>query len=66
MFYFGYIAFEYPANRLLQRLPVGKFSAGMVIAWGLVLACFAATKNFAGAVAIRFMLGVCESTKPAS
>ena len=61
MFYFGYIAFEYPANRLLQRLPIGKFSASMVIAWGTVLACFAAVKNFSGAVAIRFMLGVTES-----
>lgn len=61
MFYFGYIAFEYPANRLLQRLPIGKFSATMVIAWGLVLACFAGVKNFSGAVAIRFMLGVTES-----
>ena len=61
MFYFGYIAWEYPTNRLLQRLPIGKYSAACVIAWGLVLACFAAVENFSGAVAIRFMLGVCES-----
>lgn len=61
MFYFGYIAWEYPTNRLLQRLPIGKYSAACVIAWGVVLACFAATENFGGAVAIRFMLGVCES-----
>lgn len=61
MFYFGYIAWEYPTNRLLQRLPIGKYSAACVIAWGLTLACFAATENFGGAVAIRFMLGVCES-----
>jgi ACS family allantoate permease-like MFS transporter len=61
MFYFGYIAWEYPTNRLLQRLPIGKYSASCVIAWGVVLSCFAATKNFAGAVAIRFFLGLCES-----
>ena len=61
MFYFGYIAFEYPSNRLLQRLPIGKFSAFMVISWGTVLACFAAVQSFAGAVAIRFLLGVTES-----
>jgi MFS transporter, ACS family, allantoate permease len=61
MFYFGYLAFEYPTNRLLQRLPIGKYSAGMVIAWGTVLACFAAVKDFGGAVAIRFLLGLCES-----
>ncbi|KAG9636468.1 putative MFS allantoate transporter, partial [Aureobasidium melanogenum] len=27
MFYFGYLAWEYPTNRLLQRLPLGKYSA---------------------------------------
>ncbi len=61
MFYFGYIAFEYPTNRLLQVLPIGKYSAACVIAWGTVLACFAGVKDFGGAVAIRFLLGVCES-----
>ncbi|KAK3698798.1 Allantoate permease [Vermiconidia calcicola] len=61
MFYFGYIAWEYPTSRLLQILPVGKYSAACVVAWGGVLACFAATENFAGAVAIRFFLGLCES-----
>lgn len=32
-----------------------------IIMWGLVLSCFAAVKNFAGAVAIRFFLGVFEA-----
>ena len=61
MFYFGYLGWEYPTNRLLQRLPIGKYSAGCVIAWGTVLSCFAAVQTFGGAVAIRFFLGVCES-----
>jgi len=61
MFYFGYIAWEYPTNRLLQRLPIGKYSAACIILWGLVLSCFAAVENFSGAVAIRFMLGVTEA-----
>ncbi|EMC95848.1 hypothetical protein BAUCODRAFT_506279 [Baudoinia panamericana UAMH 10762] len=61
MFYFGYLGWEYPTNRLLQRLPIGKYSACCIIAWGLVLTCFAAVKDFGGAVAIRFMLGVCEA-----
>jgi ACS family allantoate permease-like MFS transporter len=25
MFYFGYIAWEYPTTRLLQKLPLGKY-----------------------------------------
>ncbi len=37
MFYFGYLFWEYPTNRLLQRLPLGKYSAFNVIMWGRVL-----------------------------
>jgi hypothetical protein len=29
--------------------------------WGLILCCFAAVKNYSGAIAIRFMLGVFEA-----
>ncbi|KAF2173980.1 hypothetical protein M409DRAFT_62172 [Zasmidium cellare ATCC 36951] len=61
MFYFGYLAWEYPTNRLLQWLPIGKYSAVCIIIWGAVLACFAAVENFAGAVAIRFFLGLAEA-----
>ncbi|KAJ6087045.1 hypothetical protein N7467_005959 [Penicillium canescens] len=61
LFYFGYIAWEYPTNRLLQRLPLGKYSAACIIIWGLILSCFAAAKNYKGAIAIRFFLGVFEA-----
>ncbi|TKA72236.1 hypothetical protein B0A49_05984 [Cryomyces minteri] len=61
MFYFGYLAWEYPTNRLLQRLPLGKYSAFNIIMWGLVLSCFAAVNSFRGAVAVRFFLGVFEA-----
>jgi len=61
MFYFGYLGWEYPTNLLLQRLPLGKYSAFNIIAWGLILACFAGVKNYAGAIVIRFLLGVFEA-----
>lgn len=61
MFYFGYLAWEWPTNRLLQYLPLGKYSAFNIIMWGLVLSCFAGVKSFGGAVAIRFFLGVFEA-----
>ena len=57
----GYIAWEYPTNRLLQRLPLAKYSSFCIIMWGLVLSCFAAVTNYQGAIAIRFFLGVFES-----
>ena len=50
MFYFGYLAWEYPTNRLLQRLPLAKYSAFNVVMWGTTLACFAGVSNFGGAV----------------
>ena len=52
----GYLWWEYPANRLLQRLPLAEYSAFCMIMWGVVLSCFAAVKNFAGAVTVRFFL----------
>ncbi|KAK4233458.1 putative MFS allantoate transporter [Achaetomium macrosporum] len=61
LFYFGYLAWEYPTARLLQRMPLGKYSAACIIIWGCILCCFAAVKNYSGAIAIRFFLGVFEA-----
>ncbi|PON29927.1 major facilitator superfamily transporter [Trichoderma gamsii] len=61
LFYFGYLGWEFPTNRLLQRLPLAKYSAFNIIMWGLVLALFATTENFGGAVVIRLFLGVFEA-----
>lgn len=57
----GYLAWEYPTSRLLQWLPLGKYSAACIVIWGLVLACFAAVVNYPGAVAIRLFLGIFEA-----
>ncbi|KAI3326224.1 major facilitator superfamily transporter allantoate [Xylariaceae sp. AK1471] len=61
IFYFGYLVWEWPTNRLLQLLPLAKYSALNVILWGLILATTAAVKNFGGALAVRFFLGAAES-----
>ena len=42
-------------------MPLGKYSAFCVIIWGLILSCFAAVKNFAGGMAIRYFLGMFEA-----
>ncbi|KAJ5287006.1 hypothetical protein N7478_002692 [Penicillium angulare] len=61
LFYFGYLAWEYPTNRLLQRLPLGKYSGACILMWGIILSCFAAVGNYSGAIAIRLFLGVFEA-----
>jgi len=32
-----------------------------ITAWGVVLMCIAACKNYAGLLVVRFILGVCEA-----
>lgn len=58
--YIAILAWEYPTNRLIQRLPIGKFLAFNIGAWGAVLACTAACTNFAGLVTVRTLLGIFE------
>ncbi|KAJ5768255.1 hypothetical protein N7533_000838 [Penicillium manginii] len=61
IFYIGWLAWEYPTSRLLQLLPLAKYSAFCVTTWGIILTLFATVSNFQGAVAIRFLLGVFEA-----
>ncbi|GME34470.1 putative transporter [Neofusicoccum parvum] len=60
VFYIGYLVFEYPHNRLMQRFPVARYVAVSVVVWGVVLAATAGTRDFAGIVAVRFFLGALE------
>ncbi|KAJ5818573.1 hypothetical protein N7474_004164 [Penicillium riverlandense] len=61
IFYIGWLVWEYPTSRLLQWLPLAKYSAFCVTTWGVVLAVFATVSNFQGAMAIRFLLGMFEA-----
>ncbi|CAE6341464.1 unnamed protein product [Rhizoctonia solani] len=58
--YIAILVWEFPTNRLLQVLPVAKFLAFNITAWGVVLACTAACKNFTGLVIVRTLLGMFE------
>ncbi|KAI9170604.1 transporter [Paramyrothecium foliicola] len=59
--YIGILCGEYPQNFLLQKLPLGKLLAANVFIWGVVVACSAVTTNWAGLMALRFLLGFFES-----
>ncbi|KAJ3864880.1 major facilitator superfamily domain-containing protein [Lentinula novae-zelandiae] len=58
--YIAILVWEFPTNRLIQRLPVGKYLAFSISAWGAVLACSAACTNFTGLVIVRTLLGIFE------
>lgn len=62
MFYFGYLFFEYPTTIFIQKLPVGKYLAGVCLMWGVIVASTAGCSNFGGLATVRFMLGVAEAT----
>ncbi|ORY25069.1 putative membrane transporter [Naematelia encephala] len=62
IFYLSYLVFEWPQTLGLQRFPPGKWMAGNIVVWAVVLCCHAACKNFAGLFVCRFFLGVCEGS----
>lgn len=61
IFYFGYLFFEYPTSVLIQKLPVGKYLAGICFVWGVIVASTAACHSFGGLMVVRFLLGVAVS-----
>lgn len=61
IFYLAYLVAEYPWSYLAQKTRMGKVIAGCVMAWGAILMITAASSNFGGLLACRFLLGVFES-----
>ncbi|KAI5894026.1 MFS general substrate transporter [Schizophyllum commune H4-8] len=58
--YIAVLIWEFPTNRLIQRLPIAKYLSFNIAAWGAVLACTAVCHNFTGLVIVRTLLGVFE------
>ncbi|KAK5096549.1 hypothetical protein LTS08_007422 [Lithohypha guttulata] len=61
IFYVSYLAFEFPHAWGMQRFKTAKYIGVMVTLWGAVLACTAASNDWAGLVTTRVLLGVFES-----
>lgn len=62
IFYLAYLVFEWPQNLGLQRYPAGKWMAGNIFVWGVVLCGHAACHNFVGLFVCRLLLGACEGS----
>ena len=61
IFYFGFLAWAFPTNFLMQRLPIGKYLGFNICLWGVFLMIQAAAKNFAGLAALRAFAGAAEA-----
>lgn len=59
--YIAILVVEYPTNLIIQRVPIAKYLSFNIMAWGAILACHAACRNFASLVAVRTLLGICEA-----
>ena len=62
IFNLGYLFWAIPANLLVQRLPVAKYTGTMIFIWAILLICHVAAKNYAGMLALRFLLGMFEAS----
>jgi hypothetical protein len=61
IFYFGFLAWAFPTNFLMQRLPIGKYLGFNICLWGVFLMIQAAAHNFAGLAALRAFAGAAEA-----
>jgi MFS family permease len=57
----GYLVCAYPSTLLLQKFPLGKYVAANLMLWGAILMLTTTAKNFAGLMALRFVLGGAEA-----
>lgn len=57
----GYLAAALPANLALQKFPISKFLGISMAVWGSILTFTALAQNFAGLMALRFLLGAIEA-----
>ncbi len=61
VFFVAYTVFETPSNYLLKKFKPSRWFAFLMIAWGGITMLVAATRNYAGLVVTRFLLGVFEA-----
>lgn len=61
IFYFAYLAAEYPWGYLAQKTRMAKVVSGNIVAWGAMLMITAACTSFTGMAICRFLLGVFEA-----
>jgi len=54
----GYLVGEYPLNMGLQRFPLAKYTAAMIIVWGAILCLMAVGGSFRALMVIRLCVAL--------
>lgn len=58
----GYMIGTIPANWLIQRVPVAKFTGCALIIWSIMLIGHIGARNYGDMMALRFLLGIMEAS----
>jgi MFS family permease len=61
IFYFGFLAWAFPTNYMMQRFPIAKYLGINIFMWGFFLMLQAACQNFAQLAALRALSGAAEA-----
>ncbi|KAJ9656982.1 hypothetical protein H2198_004582 [Neophaeococcomyces mojaviensis] len=61
IFYFGFMAWAFPTNFLMQKFPLGKYLGANIMLWGFFLMLQAACSSFATLAVLRFLSGAAEA-----
>ncbi|KAL9109084.1 MAG: hypothetical protein Q9227_006175 [Pyrenula ochraceoflavens] len=61
LFYFGFLAWAFPTNFLMQRLPIGKYLGANIFMWGVFLMIQAACNSFSTLAVLRALGGAAEA-----
>jgi len=61
IFYFGFMAWAFPTNFLMQKFPLGKYLGANIMLWGAFLMLQAACSSFATLAVLRFLSGAAEA-----
>ncbi|KAI1342746.1 dipeptide transmembrane transporter [Xylariaceae sp. FL0016] len=62
IYYFGYLVAEPLAAYLITKCHIGRFAAGNILLWGIMVMLCATAKTFAGLMALRFFMGLFEAS----
>lgn len=61
IFNFGYLFWAFPSNYIIQKVPIAKYTGGMLIVWAIILVAHCGASNYAGILTLRFLLGMFEA-----
>ncbi|KAN0096515.1 putative MFS allantoate transporter [Hyaloscypha variabilis] len=61
IFYFGFLAWAFPTNFMMQKFPIGKYLGINIFMWGVFLMLQACARNFTELAVLRAFSGAAEA-----